>query len=39
MIVSVIGFGHVGSVIASVLAENRCTVYGIEKKIHEIDAI
>ena len=31
MIVSVIGFGHVGSVIASVLAENRCTVYGIEK--------
>ena len=31
MIVSVIGFGHVGSVIASVLAGNRCTVYGIEK--------
>ena len=31
MIVSVIGFGHVGSVVASVLAENRYTVYGIEK--------
>ena len=33
MIVSVIGFGHVGSVVGSVLADRGCKVYGIDKNI------
>ena len=35
--VAVIGFGHIGSVIAAVLADQGCNVTGIDKNKNLID--